>query len=151
MKKRRKSAKSFSIEKKKAASELSEQEWQLLNSIRSYLIPGRPGIVAGVMRRRQDQLWQGWICVGKGLIYISARSSREHASADVGAFLTATDRPGFSGEDAKLLLSKFNTEGEAPPEALSEDLTQALLYYIRVIYEVDLGAGPRWGNPPEMP
>ena len=30
MKKRRKSAKYFSIEKKKAASELSEQEWQLL-------------------------------------------------------------------------------------------------------------------------
>ncbi len=90
------------------------------------------------MRRRQDQLWQGWICVGGGLIYISARSNPEHASADVGAFLTATDRPGFSGEEAKLLLSKFNAEGEAPPEALSEDLTQGLLYYIRVIKELDL-------------
>jgi hypothetical protein len=151
MKKRPKSAKYFSIEKKKAASELSEQEWQLLNRIRSYLIPGRPGIVAGIMRRPQDQLWQGWICVGGGLIYISARSRREHASADVGAFLTASDRPGFSGEDAKLLLNKFNAEGEAPSEALSEDLTQALLYYIRVIYEVDLVVGPRCGDPPEMP
>jgi len=138
MKKRRKSARYFSIEKKNSALELSEQEWQLLNNIRSYLIPGRPGIVAGVMRRRQDQLWQGWICVGKGLIYISARSSRERASADVGEFLIAADRPGFSGEDARLLLSKFNAEGEALPEALSEDLAQALLYYIRVIYEVDL-------------
>jgi hypothetical protein len=138
MKKRRKSAKYFSIEKKKAASELSEQEWRLLSGIRSCLIPGRPGIVAGAMRRRQDQLWQGWICVGKGLIYISARSSRELASADVEAFLTAADQPGFSGEDAGLLLSKFNAEGEALPEALSEDLTRALLYYIRVIYEIDL-------------
>ncbi|HEX9131595.1 MAG TPA: hypothetical protein VF844_04825 [Ktedonobacteraceae bacterium] len=50
MKKGRKSAKYFSIEKKNIALELSEQEWQLLDSIRSYLIPGRPGIVAGVMR-----------------------------------------------------------------------------------------------------
>jgi hypothetical protein len=137
MKKKRQSARYFSIEKKKAASELSKREWQLLNSIQSYLVPGRPGIVAGVMRRRQDQLWQGWICIGKGLIYISARSSREQASADVGAFLIATDRPGFSGEDARLLLNKFNTGGEALPEALSADLTQALLYYIRVIDKVD--------------
>jgi hypothetical protein len=90
------------------------------------------------MRRRQDQLWQGWICIEKRFICISVRSSREHASADVGVFLTATDRPGFNGEDAKLLLSKFNSEGEAPSEALSEDLAQALLYYIRVIYETGL-------------
>lgn len=138
MKKRRKSAKYFSIEKKKPASELSEQEWQLLNKIRYNLIPGRPGIVAGVIRRRQDQLWQGWICVGKRFIYISVRSKREQARADVGAFLTATDRPGFSGEDAKLLLSTFNAEGDAPPEALSQDLTQALLYYLRIIIELDL-------------
>ncbi len=138
MKKRRKPARYFSIEKKKAASELSEQEWQLLNKIRYNLIPGRPGVVAGVIRRRQDHLWQGWICVGKRFIYISACSSREQARADVEAFLTATDRPGFSGEDAKLLLSKFNAEGDALPEALSEDLTQALLYYLRIIIELDL-------------
>jgi len=133
MKKRRKSVEYFGTEKKMTALELSEQEWQLLKSIRSCLIPGRPGIVAGVMRRRQDQLWQGWLCIGKGLIYISARSSRERASADVGAFLTAADRPGFSGEDARLLLNKFNTEGEALPEALSEDLAQAFVYYIRIL------------------
>jgi hypothetical protein len=138
MKNRRKPAKYFSIKKKKAASGLSEQEWQLLNKIRYNLIPGRPGVVAGVIRRRPDQLWQGWICVAKRFIYISARSSRERARADVEAFLTATDRPGFSGEDAKLLLSKFNAEGEAPTEALSQDLTQALLYYLRIIIELDL-------------
>jgi hypothetical protein len=138
MKKRRKPAKYFSIEKKKAALELSEQEWQLLTNIRYNLIPGRPGIVAGVIRRRQDHLWQGWLCVAKRFIYISARSSREQARADVEAFLSATDRPGFSGEDAKLLLSAFNTEGDAPPEALSQDLTQALLYYLRIIIELDL-------------
>jgi hypothetical protein len=138
MKKRRKPTKYNSIEKKKAALELSEQEWHLLDKIRYNLIPGRPGIVAGVMRRRPDQLWQGWICVAKRFINISARSSWEQARADVEAFLTATDRPGFSGEDAKLLLSKFNAEGEAPPEALSEDLAQALLYYLRIIIELDL-------------
>ena len=138
MKKRRKSGKYFSIEKKKAALELSEQEWQLLDKIRYNLIQGRPGVVAGAIRRRPDQLWQGWICVAKRFIYISARSSREQARADVEAFLTATDRPGFSGEDAKLLLSKFNAEGEAPPEALSEDLAQALLHYLRIIIELDL-------------
>lgn len=121
------------------APELSDQEWQLLKGIRSCLIPGRPGIVAGVMRRRQDQLWQGWLCIGKGFIYISVRRSREHAGADVDAFLTATDQPGFNGEDAKRLLSKFNAEGEALPEALSEDLAQAMLYYVRVIYEAGLG------------
>src|SRR2546421_11793418 len=129
MKKRGKSAKYFSIEKKKTALELSEQEWQLLNSIRSNLIPGRAGIVAGVMRRRQDQLWQGWICVGKGLIYISARSSREHASAHVGAFLTATDRPGFSGGGGKMLLRKIKSEGGGPPPDVFKKFNKETAFY----------------------
>lgn len=118
-------------------SQLSEPDREMLDRLRASLIPNVYGFVASVVRHPVSGLWQGWMSDGSTIICISARNDPEQASTDVQAFLKASTHKEFRLEDVPSLQVKFDEEGDAPYKPLPMDVTETLLFYIRIVYALE--------------
>ena len=137
MGKKRNRIKQAKMKEQQILSQLSQQERAQLDRLRVALIPNIYGLVASIIRHPVSQLWQGWMSDGNTLIFISARNDPEQASADVEAFLEASDHKDFCLEDIPSLQAKFDEEGDGPYAALPVDISKALLFYVRILYALE--------------
>jgi hypothetical protein len=137
MGKKRQRIKQARMKEQQIYSQLNEQERKTLDRIRASLIPNAYGFVASVIQHPVRGLWQGWISDGSTLIFISARNTTEQAVADVEAFLETITDEETRLEDIPSLQAKFDEEGDAPYTALPEDITKALLFFVRILYALE--------------
>ena len=116
---------------------LNAQERESFDRLRAALIPNAYGFVASIIRHPISRLWQGWMSNGNTIIFISARHDPDKASADVEAFLEASSQEDFRLEDVPALQTKFYEEGDAPYVTLPTYLSEALLYYVQILYTLE--------------
>ncbi len=138
MGKKRNRIKQAKIHEQQMLSQLfNPQERESFDRLRAALIPNAYGFVASIIRHPISRLWQGWMSDGNTIIFISARRDPNQASADVEAFLEASNQEDFRLEDIPALQEKFYEEGDAPYTVLPANISTTLLSYIQLLYVLE--------------